>query len=303
MMLAAIVALASAQTDAEKCAKLCTFGPDEDRSKCWVLGAVPTNLGNDLIYWKSANQSCLDSIKIAANALPLSQLKSIWPTTDGANGNANSYVNFLKNGDTTVAKGLKIGWPDYFDANGALKNMITVNGTVTDCKANSADCYNVFKAVLTSNAAAKTHMQMDGVTLWKTYSKDRELEQATARINICGAAIGSEKNDADRQTQIAACPELKAQIVALSTGLLKDALSNGAVQCSSYGIGPGTRTCDGSASTAGGDTTVGGSNTVAGDSTAGNGTTSGNVDRGLGGDAMTIVLSTMTVLIAVAAQL
>jgi hypothetical protein len=60
MLLAAIVALASAQTDAEKCAKLCTFGPDEDRSKCWVLGAVPTNLGNDLIYWKSANQSVIE---------------------------------------------------------------------------------------------------------------------------------------------------------------------------------------------------------------------------------------------------
>ena len=63
MVLAAIVALASAQTDAEKCTKLCTFAPDEDRSACWVLGAVPTNLGNDLIYWKSAPQTVIESAK------------------------------------------------------------------------------------------------------------------------------------------------------------------------------------------------------------------------------------------------
>jgi len=302
MVLAAMVALASAQTDAEKCAKLCTFGPDEDRSACWVLGAVPTNLGNDLIYWKSAPQTCLDAIKIAANALPLSQLKGIFPTTDGANGNANSYVNFLKNGDTTVAKGLKIGWPTFFNGDGTLKDSITVMGTVTDCKTNSTGCYNVFKSFLTTDAAAKTQMQQDGKTLWNTFRKDRELEQATARINICAAAIGSEKNDADRQTQIASCPDLKAQIVELSTSLLKNAQTNGAVQCSSYGIGPGTRTCSGSGSDPIVTTTVAGGS-AAGSTAGGNGTTAGNVDRGLGGNAVTVGISAMAVLIAGAAQL
>jgi hypothetical protein len=211
-------------------------------------------------------------------------------------------VNFLKNGDTTVAKGLKIGWPAFFNGDGTLKDSVTVNGTVTDCKTNSTGCYNVFKTFLTTDAAAKTQMQQDGKTLWNTFRKDRELEQATARINICAAAIGSEKNDADRQTQINSCPDLKAQIVELSTGLLKNAQSNGAVQCSSYGIGPGTRTCGGSSGT--GAPVTGGPDPVpaTSGSASGNGTTTAG-DRGLGGNAVTVGISAMAVLIAGAAQL
>jgi hypothetical protein len=102
-----------------------------------------------------------------------------------------AYVNFLKNGDNTVTKGLKIGWPEFFGDDGTLKSSITVNGTVTDCKTDSTGCYNVFKAFIQADAAAKKHVAEDGVTLWKTFRKDRELEQATARINICAAAIGS----------------------------------------------------------------------------------------------------------------
>lgn len=247
---------------------------------------------------------CLDAIKIAANALPLAQLKSIFPTVDGANANANSYVNFLKNGDNTVTKGLKVGWPDFFNDDGTLKNSISVNGTVTDCKADASGCYNQFKAFIQTDAAAKKHVAEDGVTLWNTFRKDRELEQATARINICAAAIGVEKDDADRKAQIASCTEVKDQIVALSTGLLKDAkvAGTGAIQCSSYGLGPGTRTCDGSSSgTTAAGTAVAGETTVAGSNADGSTTVSN--DRGLGGSAATIGMASLAILVALAAQL
>lgn len=52
-----LVGAVVAQTDADKCGKLCAFGVGEDTSKCWVLGAVPSNLGSDLIYWTPASQT------------------------------------------------------------------------------------------------------------------------------------------------------------------------------------------------------------------------------------------------------
>lgn len=55
LLLAGVVV---AQTsDADKCGKLCAFGVGEDTSKCWVLGAVPSNLGSDLIFWTPASQT------------------------------------------------------------------------------------------------------------------------------------------------------------------------------------------------------------------------------------------------------
>jgi hypothetical protein len=224
------------------CSRVCEFKADEDTRKCVVLGAAPSNLGGALILWRAADAACLESIKIKITALPTAQLRAIFPTPDGANASANAYSNFLKLGDNSVANGLRVSWPEFFDGTGKL--MDRVPGTAVSCKVDANACWTAFKAFLASDDAAKVRLRQDGVTLWNNFRKDRELEQSTARINICAAAIGAEAGDSERAAQIAACPELKAQIETLSTTLLKDARINGAVQCSSFGIGPGTRKCD-----------------------------------------------------------
>jgi hypothetical protein len=227
------------------CSRVCEFRADEDTRSCVVLGAAPSNLGGALILWRAADAACLSSIKIKITALPTAQLRAIFPTPDGANASASAYANFLKLGDNSVASGLRVSWPAFFDGTGKLLDRVPgTAGTGTSCKVDANACWTAFKAFLDSDDAAKARLRQDGVTLWNNFRKDRELEQSTARINICAAAIGAEAADNERAAQIAACPELKAQIETLSTTLLKDARINGAVQCSSFGIGPGARKCD-----------------------------------------------------------
>jgi hypothetical protein len=68
-----------------------------------------------------------------------------------------------------------------------------------------------------------------GETLYETAAKDRELEQSTARIQLCQVTVGFDAQDSEAQTKIDACPTLAAEVRAQSRTTLRDAKIDGQV--------------------------------------------------------------------------
>lgn len=92
-------------------------------------------------------------------------------------------------------------------------------------------------------------MQAIGVTLWQNARLDLEKQQSLVRIQLCQVLVGFDTSNVAAAAKADMCGDLKDDIIDASTGSLAAAKVNDAVQCSSYGFGPGTRSCDGTQST------------------------------------------------------
>ena len=111
-------------------------------------------------------------------------------------------------------------------------------GAGASCKPDSSPCWTLFRTFLGSEGAAQ--MAADGATLWANRAKELELEQSTVRIAVCAALLGVEQNDAERVAATDACPELQTAVRAAAKAELAGARVDGEVQCSSFGLGPGS---------------------------------------------------------------
>lgn len=201
---------------------MCTFTDQDDSSttSCKVYGQLGDRI---LIGWDRASQDCLDEFQIKDEAIDPDQLTSIFPNTDGTNGNVNSFVNYLRFDTGSVVDGIKISFPQFFQEDAqtntvSLLDTITVDGTTYDCKTSASDCYNAMKTYFTTDPGA-TEMANIGKSLYDQSKVSREKEQSFVRIRLCA------------ETASDVCEPLASQVAAFKA-------NHTSKNCSAFGLGP-----------------------------------------------------------------
>jgi hypothetical protein len=198
----------------------CQFN-DNDATDCKVYGQLGD--GN-LIPWTKASQDCLDIFDIKDEAIDPNTLVGVFPNPDGSNGNANSFINYLRFNSGSVANGIKLSFDIFFqegnDSLAVLKDTIDVAGISYDCKSSESNCYNAMKTYF-GTSPGSSEMQAIGVSLYDQQALSREKEQSLVRIRLCS----------DNGASTSSCEPLSAQVQEVLA-------ANPSTFCSAFGLGP-----------------------------------------------------------------
>lgn len=199
----------------EPCA--CTF-TSTDPEDCRVYGQTGNHV---LIPWYKANRTCLDVFNIKDQVIDNATLTSIFPEP-GSPANVNALVSFLKFNSGTVATGVKLSLPDFFNetSTGGAQwaPRIQIDGKIIDCEQATSDCWNALKTYFNQNPDVTAGI---GKTLYDQQRLSKEKEQSLVRIRLC------------QDGPTPACGNLSHQV--------QEKVDN-QTSCSSFGLGPGNRT-------------------------------------------------------------
>lgn len=203
---------------------MCTFAmAPENEPNCRVYGQLGDGT---LIPWHRANQTCLDDLNIKVESMDPETLANICPYANHTDSNVNALISTMKNSPSPATRAIQAYYGDYWSESNVTAGNYEFHDVVfdsrqsaVDCAASESNCWGVVKEYFANTPDA---MSQNCLEFHNRQATNAELEQSTARINLCNV---------NRGEPTPSCEPLPAQVQTIQG-------ENPDKACSAFGLGP-----------------------------------------------------------------